>query len=240
MALPSASILVLLAFGALAVGVIWLVRRDAERRHHAEQARWFEARARGWQYQAPKSADGGFTLRGETHGVHWEFTHIAGDGSDTAARSRWSTTAVTAREPAFQLLGRKTYEILKGGVGRALAKLARWADRGEGGALALAELSFVAQGQDIPAGSATFRKTFALVGANPDFGRVIDAETESLLTSWPRSTGRHFRPELHLSAQLDGRGLLLALAVPITEIGAIEHAVRLGVAITQRVRQIKR
>ena len=233
-----ASILVLLAFGALVVGAIWLVRRDAARRHHEEHARWFEARARGWHYQAAEPA-GGFTLRGENQGIQWEFAHIAND-SDSPSRIRWSTRAITTRGPAFQLLGRKTYEILKGGVGRALLKLARWADKTGGGALALAEHEFVSQAQDIPAGSAAFRRTFALIGPNPDFARLIDAETEPLLTSWPRSVGRHFRPELHLSAHLDGQGLRVELAAPLTDFAAIAQVVRLGLALTRRARQVRR
>ncbi len=232
------SIVVLLAFGALVVGAIWLVRRDAARRHHEEQARWFEARARGWHYQAAEPG-GAFTLRGESQGIHWEFVHAAGD-SDSNARTRWSTAAVTTRGPAFQLLGRKTYEILKGGLGRALVKLARWADKTGGGALAIAEHGFVGQAQDIPAGSAAFRRTFALIGPNPDFARVIDAETEALLTSWPRSAGRHFRPELHLSAHLDGQGLRVEVAAPLTDFAAIDQVVRLGLALTRRARQVRR
>lgn len=238
--MPSVTILVLLAFGALAVGALWLVRRDAERRHHAEQARWFEARARGWHYQAPQGADGGFTVRGETQGVHWEFVHVVAGESDSAPRSRWSTTAVTARGPAFQLLGRRTYDLLRSGFGRALVKLARWTDRNGGAALAFAGQDFVSQAQDIPVGSPAFSCAFALIGPNPDFGRLIDAETETLLSSWPRSTGRYFSPELHLTAQLDGQGLRLELAAPVNDIAAIEHAVRLGVALVRRARQVKR
>lgn len=234
----SLSILVLLTFGALVVGGIWLVRRDAERRHHAEQARWFEARARGWHYQNGGAA-GGFTLRGESQGIHWEFAQVAGEG-DSPARWRWSTAALTARGPAFQLLGRKTYEILRGNVGRAILKLTRWAARNGGGAVAVAEYEFAAQAQEIAAGSAAFRRRFALIGPDPDYARLIDAETEALLTQWPRSLGRRFRPELHLSAHLDGQGLRVELAAPAADFAAVEQVVRLGLAFAARARPLKR
>lgn len=240
MPMPTVTILVLLAFGALALLAVWLARREADRRHHAEQARWFEARARGWHYQASPGDGRGFTIRGETRGVHWEFVHDAGSEDSARPAGRWNTTAVTARGPVFQLLGRKAYDLLRGGFGRALVRLARWGERNGGGALALADHEFITQAQDIPAGSAAFRRAYALIGSNPEFHRLIDAETEALLTRWPRSAGRNFRPELHFTAHLDGQGLRLDLAAPLTDWAAIEHVVNLGVALTQRARRVKR
>lgn len=208
---------------------------ERERQERLDRERGPRVRAQGWRYDDHAEGDIRYRIHGATpRGLAWT---IAYDSDHASSSSRpklvFRVAALGQRPIAWQISDRKSFELVRSGVGRAIHGTVAVLLAGLSKSLA-EQRDFMARARELPAGSRRFRERFVLCGTEPDAVHLIDAEVERMVLDWPDFEPSFTRRDNCFSATLGGGGLEVRIACDGPSFDVIVHLARLGQHLAER------